>query len=173
MIDYEKLNIEELKTLAEGGDAEAMFHCACYYVEMEADTETALRYLRTAIDLENTNAMCKYGEMLLDGVGVDVDEAEGLKHLAMAADGGNLDAMNRYINVSLFFLSNDVESEIDMRKLRRYCSTNPDNEERFREVMAGRNIRAMNEENRRNATILQLLNQTDNGISGKSIQMIR
>jgi hypothetical protein len=88
----ETINPEELRTRAEGGDAEAQMKLGAAYANgqgVKADYKTAASYYRKAADQGHAGAQIALGELYEAGQGVKRDDAEAVQWYRRAAEQGH------------------------------------------------------------------------------------
>ena len=90
-IDYGNLSLEQIKLLAEKGDAEAQFKLGeCYETSMtNHNVAEATKWYQKAANQGNTDAEEEMGAAYYDGLGVTEDKAEGAKWYLKAANQGD------------------------------------------------------------------------------------
>jgi len=96
-------SMQDLRKVADAGDADAMFNIGCLYANGEGvaqDDQQAMTWYRKAAALGNADAMYNIGVSYNDGNGVAQDYQEAMVWYLKAADAGNLGVMN---NVGLLY----------------------------------------------------------------------
>lgn len=90
--DFDKLTFEEVKALAEKGNAHGEFHLGRRFEKgegVEKDTEEAAKWYRKAAEQGHAAAQKSLGVMYIEGRGVEKDEAAGIDWLQKAAEQGD------------------------------------------------------------------------------------
>ncbi len=91
-LDKHPTKIDELKTLARRGNADAQADLARMYVEgwgVPKDDSDGLRWARSAADQGNSRGQNTLGYAYFNGIGVAKDEVEAVKWYRKAAEQGN------------------------------------------------------------------------------------
>lgn len=106
-------------------------------LKMKKCTFLAKLYFKMAADKGDKTAMCNYGNMLRDGIGVDKDEPEACKYYKMAADKGHVEAMNNYgcmlhDGIGIKIDKGDVETKKNYASLLKDCTKAIKNETKSR-----------------------------------------
>ena len=112
----EELTLEELRVLAEQGDAEAQFNLAALHGSGESvpqDWPEAARWLRLAADQGHAPGQSALGLVYREGLGVPQDDAEAVRWLRRGANQGN--ASGQFLLASMYangqgVLQDDVEA---------------------------------------------------------------
>ena len=94
--------VDELRALAEKGDAEAQLNLGVRYsygIGVPQDAAEAVRWYRLAGDQGDTSAQYNLGFMYANGQGVPEDDAEAVRWYRLAADQGDADAGFRLGNM--------------------------------------------------------------------------
>ena len=89
------LPLDNLRVLAEQGDAEAQFNLGARYASgrgVAEDETEAVRWFRLAADQGHITAQLNLGARYAVGRGVPEDDAESVRWLRLAADQGDADA---------------------------------------------------------------------------------
>ncbi|HVU26832.1 MAG TPA: tetratricopeptide repeat-containing serine protease family protein [Verrucomicrobiae bacterium] len=90
-IDYGSLSIEQIKSLAENGDAQAQYKLGNRYLQGEGvskDSSKAIKWYRKAADQGQVQAETLLGYSYLSGESVPKDSSEAIKWFRKAADQG-------------------------------------------------------------------------------------
>ena len=91
------LPLDDLRVLAEQGDAEAQFNLGTRYASgrgVPEDETEAVRWFRLAADQGHITAQLNLGARYAIGQGVPEDDAESVRWLRLAADQGAADAQH-------------------------------------------------------------------------------
>ncbi len=99
--------IEQLKTLASGGNADAMLEYGERLVQgqgVDSNTTQGLSWLQKAADAGKTEAWYDIGFVHSNGVGVKLDLPEAMKYFRKGAEAGNADCQT---SMGMFYQAGD------------------------------------------------------------------